>query len=97
MKIHDISLGGGFGNTVRDPQGLTEASLDLYIGVRKLQTQVFIRRTRPHEVCFEIVDISLDDRCRLRDFVAEKCFGAEPAAKAKKSEPMRRVSEPSPT
>ena len=94
MKIHDISLGGGFGNTIRDPEGLTEATLDLYIGLRKLQTKVFIRRTRPHEVCFEFVDISLEDRTRLREFVAEKCFGAEPADKAKTSAAQRRATEP---
>lgn len=93
MKIHNISLGGGFGNTVRDPQGLTEATLDLFIGLRKLPTQVFIRRTRPHEICFEFVDISLEDRSRLREYVAEKCFGSEPGAKLKDDTSFDRLSQ----
>ena len=81
VKVEAISLGGGMGSTVRDPQGITDAKLDLYIGLRKLPTRVFIRQARPHEVCFEFVDISLDDRSRLRGFVAEKCHPAEPVAK----------------
>jgi hypothetical protein len=81
LKIDSISLGGGRGATVRDPQGITDAELDLYIGMRKLPTRVFIRHTRPHEVSFEFVDISLEDRSRLRGFVAEKCRAEEPAEK----------------
>ncbi|MGZ4838804.1 MAG: HEAT repeat domain-containing protein [Terriglobales bacterium] len=81
LKINSISLGGGRGATVRDPQGITDAELDLFIGMRKLPTRVFIRQTRPHEVSFEFVDISLEDRSRLRGFVAEKCSAEEPAEK----------------
>jgi hypothetical protein len=81
LKIDSISLGGGRAATVRDAQGVTDAELDLYIGMRKLATRVFIRQTRPHEVSFEFVDISLDDRSRLRGFVAEKCRAPEPATK----------------
>jgi hypothetical protein len=77
VKIDAISLGGGIGSTVRDAQGITDAELDLYIGLRKLATRVFIRRARPHELCFEFVDISLDDRLRLRSFVAEKARAAK--------------------
>ncbi len=76
VKVHAISLGGGIGSTVRDPQGITDTELDLFIGLRKLTTRVFVRRARPHELCFEFVDISLDDRGRLRGFVAERTRAA---------------------
>jgi hypothetical protein len=81
VKIESISLGGGIGSTVRDPQGISDAALNLFIGLRKLPTRVFIRQARPHEISFEFVDISLDDRSRLRGFVAEKCHTAEPTGK----------------
>ncbi len=97
IKINDISLGGGHGITVRDPQGLSEAPLDLYIGLRKLHTKVFIRRMRPHEVCFEFVDIALDDRSRLREYVAEKYLGIDTGEKNKDSADMRHLPQTTPS
>ena len=48
----------------------TEAALDLQLGMRHVHTQVLLRRARQGEISFEIVDIDLDERSKLRRILA---------------------------
>ncbi len=64
--LSSVSLGGGL--AVREGRAAvaSEALLHLQSGLRPLTAHVIMRELRPHELTFEIVDITLRDLSRLR-------------------------------
>ena len=72
LHIKTLSLGGGLGT--RDTRGQLglEAVLDLQLGLRHLRSQVWLRELDAHHVGFEIVDIDLDDRAKLRRLLLDQ-------------------------
>ncbi len=68
IEIGEMSLGGGYGQgagTKALPPG-SEARLEMQTGWRGLRAQVLVRDARSAKFCFEIVDIDLEDRLKLR-------------------------------
>ncbi len=68
IGIGEMSLGGGYGEgagTKALPPG-SEARLEMQTGWRGLRAQVLVRDARSAKFCFEIVDIDLEDRLKLR-------------------------------
>jgi hypothetical protein len=61
-----LSLGGGMGSATASVQPGTEASLRLRSGLRTLTAGVVVREAPRQQVGFEIVEIALEDRTRLR-------------------------------
>ena len=49
----------------------TEANLEISAGVRRIRGQVLLRRARVNEVGFEIVNMDLEIRYRLRRLIME--------------------------
>ena len=49
----------------------SEANLDLTVGIRRIRAQVLLRRTRVNELGFEIVNIDLESRYRLRRLLVD--------------------------
>jgi hypothetical protein len=49
----------------------TEANLEISVGVRRIRGQVLLRRARVNEVGFEIVNIDLESRYRLRRLIMD--------------------------
>jgi hypothetical protein len=74
LELHSLNLGGGLG--VIDshcPEG-TILALKFALGRRSLPAQVFVRKNLTGEansVAFEIVEMTLADRSRLRHFLSE--------------------------
>ncbi len=72
LQIQTLSLGGGLGT--RDSRGQLgmEAVLDLQLGLRHLRSQVWLRELDARHVGFEIVDIDLQDRAKLRKLLLDQ-------------------------
>jgi hypothetical protein len=73
IEIAEMSLGGGYGQgegTMALPPG-SEARLEMQTGWRGLRAQVLVRDARSHKFCYEVVDIDLEDRLKLRRLLIE--------------------------
>ena len=71
ISIREMSLGGGMGTKEDNLRIGSEANLDISLGVRHVRAQVLLRRARVNEVGFEIVNIDLESRFRLRRILVE--------------------------
>lgn len=70
LELKTLSLGGGLAVTNKRIPTSTEVTLDLPIGLKHCRSHVLVRELRGHEVSFEILDIKLEDRSRLRQLLA---------------------------
>ncbi len=66
ILVRELSLGGGMGTKEDNLRIGSEANLEISVGMRRIRGQVLLRRARVNEVGFEIVDIDLESRYRLR-------------------------------
>lgn len=71
MTIREMSLGGGMGTKDDNQRIGSEASIEVSVGMRKITAQVLLRRARVNELGFEIVNIDLESRYRLRRALME--------------------------
>ena len=68
IDIREMSIGGGFGQSEAQqalPPG-SEAVVEMQTGWRGLKAQVLVRDARSNKFAYEIVDIDLEDRLKLR-------------------------------
>ncbi len=72
LQIQTLSMGGGLGTRNSRGQLGMEAMLDLQLGLRHLRSQVWLRELDARHVGFEIVDIDLEDRAKLRKLLLEQ-------------------------
>jgi hypothetical protein len=71
VALERISLGGGFATRAGRALFGNEACLEMNTGFRQLKSRVIIRDA-PAGVMFEIADISMDERGRLRKLIASQ-------------------------
>ena len=71
ISIREVSLGGGMGVKEDNLRVGTEANLEVSLGVRRVHAQVLLRRSRVNEVGFELVNIDLEGRYRIRRVMIE--------------------------
>ena len=71
MTIREMSLGGGMGTKDDNQRIGSEASIEIAVGIRKINAQVLLRRARVNELGFEIVNTDLESRYRLRRALVE--------------------------
>jgi hypothetical protein len=72
IQIRELSLGGGMGTKEDNLRIGSEADLEISLGMRsKIRAHVLLRRARVNEVGFEIVNIDLESRYRLRRLLVE--------------------------
>ncbi len=71
ISVRELSLGGGMGVKEDNLRVGMEANLEMSVGVRRLRGQVLLRRARVNEVGFEIVNMDLENRYRLRRLIME--------------------------
>jgi hypothetical protein len=69
VALERISLGGGLAVRAGRGQFGTDAVLEMQTGFRHLKSRVLIREA-PNGVMFEIADIGLEERSRLRKLIA---------------------------
>ena len=72
VQVHLLSLGGGCGGRDGRVTPGSEATLNLQIGMRNLNSRVLVRDTGTDDIAFEIIHISLDDRLRLRRLLLDQ-------------------------
>jgi hypothetical protein len=80
LTVRELSLGGGMGTKEDNLRIGSEANLEIAVGIRKVRAQVLLRRARVNEIGFEIVDIDLESRHRLRRVLVEAAENTTPAA-----------------
>jgi hypothetical protein len=72
LVIRELSLGGGLARKEDTLRLGSEATLEVQSGMKNLRTQVMIRPVASTEVSFEIVDIALEERSKLRRILADQ-------------------------
>jgi hypothetical protein len=68
LEIVEISLGGGKARSSELQSG-GDIALQLHLAMRRMNSEVLVRDLRANEITFEIADIALSDRSRLRQFL----------------------------
>ena len=66
ILIRELSLGGGMSTKEDNLRIGSEATIEISSGVRRIKGQVLLRRARVNEIGFEIVNMDLESRYRLR-------------------------------
>lgn len=75
LEIRTASLVGGVASIDRHLAPGTQVQLKLQIGMRHLQATALMRDYRAQGMSFEIVDMSLEERSKLRRLLAENLTG----------------------
>jgi hypothetical protein len=91
LQVHSLNLGGGAATVDRHFPAGTILALKITVGMRSVQTQVLVRESPPGAVNFEIVEISLADRSRLRQILSE--VGSTPPLGSAKNRVRRRLPQ----
>ena len=80
LIIRELSLGGGVARKEDTLRLGSEATLEVHSGMKNLRTQVMIRPVASTEVSFEIVDIGLEERTKLRRILADQLHRSQETA-----------------
>jgi hypothetical protein len=92
FEVQIMNLGGGVASCERYLTPGTLLALKFSPGLRPLRAQGFVRDARSQNMGFEIVDMDLEDRYRLRKLLVE--LGGTPVAASAKSRSRRRGRAP---
>jgi len=71
LGVRGLSLGGGVAARQDDLRLGAEANLELQLGLRHVKTRVMLRRAKQGEISFEIVEMDLEERSKLRKMLSE--------------------------
>ncbi len=88
LEIQALNLGGGVAGADRHFPPGTVLALKINSGLRSMRAQVFVRDAQARTMAFEIADISLEDRARLRRLLAD--LGSTPPSGSPKNRSRRR-------
>jgi len=72
LEIKTASLSGGVATASRHLQPGTQVQLRFQIGLRNLQATALMRDYRAQDIAFEIVDMNLEERSKLRRILADQ-------------------------
>jgi hypothetical protein len=92
LEIKTASLTGGVATISRHLAPGTQVQLKLQLGLRNLQATALMRDYRAQDMAFEIVDMNLEERSRLRRLLADSL--SCPSASADAGEPAAPASPP---
>jgi hypothetical protein len=84
LQIKTASLTGGVATISRHLAPGTPVQLKFQVGMRNLQATALMRDYRAQDMAFEIVDMNLDERSRLRRLLADSL--ASPSSSAAKDD-----------
>jgi hypothetical protein len=82
LDIVALSLGGGRARRQGKVQPGSNVTLQLQLTLRRLNSQVLVREVAGNEITFEIADMGLSDRWRLRHFLLSQTMAPLPGAAA---------------
>jgi hypothetical protein len=80
LQIKTASLSGGVATISRHLAPGTPVQLKFQVGMRSLQATALMRDYRAQDMAFEIVDMNLDERSRLRRLLADSLASPSSAA-----------------
>jgi hypothetical protein len=80
LQIKTASLSGGVATISRHLAPGTPVQLKFQLGLRNLQATALMRDYRAQDMAFEIVDMNLDERSRLRRLLADSLSSSNPSA-----------------
>src|SRR6516164_1800605 len=92
LSVGELNMGGGIGAAHRHLAPGSLLTLKLSHGVRAIRAQVIVRGARPQAMAFEIVEIDLDDRSRLRKMLLELGGLPPPASVVNRARRQSRVA-----
>lgn len=92
LSIAELNMGGGIGAADRHLAPGSLLSLKLSHGVRNIRAQAIVRGARPQAMAFEIVDMELDERSRLRKLLLELGGLPQPAQVSNRSRRQGRMA-----
>ena len=95
LQIKTASLTGGVATISRHLAPGTQVQLKLQLGLRNLQATALMRDYRAQDMAFEIVDMNLEERSRLRRLLADSI--SSPGSSADRGETPAPVHPPGPT
>ena len=72
LELKRLSLGGGLAVCDRRIPTATELLMELPMGLKRCRSHVLVRELRGREISFEILDIKLEDRTRLRQLLTHE-------------------------
>jgi hypothetical protein len=82
MEIRTVSLAGGLATIDRHLPPGTPVQLKMQLGLRNLQATALLRDYRGQGMSFEIVDMSLEERSKLRRMLADNLSSAVSVAES---------------
>lgn len=85
FEIKSVSLSGGVATTERHLQPGTQVTLRLQGNLRGVRATAIMRDYRAQDMAFEIVDMKLDERNKLRHFLGGRDSVSIPTSPASKS------------
>jgi len=71
VQIREMSMGGGLATKEDGVRISSEGTLEFSIGMRSVKSQVILRRAKQQEFGYEIVNIDLDGRSKIRRLLIE--------------------------
>jgi hypothetical protein len=92
LTIVELNMGGGLGAADRHLAPGSLLTLKISHGVRSMRAQAIVRGARPQAMAFEIVDMDMDERSRLRKLLLELGGLPQPAAVSNRSRRQGRVA-----
>ena len=93
LDVQSMNLGGGSADVEKHCPAGTVLALRFTVGLRTVRAQVLVRESPPNTVNFEIVEITLADRARLRQLLSEA--DTPPTQGTAKNRVRRRVPQKS--
>src|SRR5499425_396894 len=92
LSVAELNMGGGIGGADRHLAPGSLLTIKLSHGVRAIRVQAIVRGARPQAMAFEIVEIDLDERSRLRKMLLELGGLPPPASVVNRARRQSRVA-----
>ncbi len=82
VQIREMSMGGGLATKEDSVRVSSEGTLEFSVGMRSVKAQVILRRAKVQEFGYEIVNIDLEGRSRIRKLLVDS-IGKAPETRGK--------------
>jgi hypothetical protein len=92
LSLAELNMGGGIGAADRHLAPGSLLTIKFSHGVRAIRAQGIVRGARPQAMAFEIVEIDLDDRSRMRKMLLELGGLPQPASVVNRARRQSRVA-----
>jgi len=92
LSIAELNMSGGIGAADRHLAPGSLLTLKISHGVRSIRAQAIVRGARPQAMAFELVDMELDERARLRKLLLELGGLPQPSNVNNRSRRQSRVA-----